>query len=294
MRASETVNPRRRGAFTLVELLVVIGIIAILIALLIPAVTLAQRAGRSVACQSNLRQIFSAAMQRSVEHGGYVQVGGSLNDVTDTSPQTLEDRDQKRYVWYDDDQGVRRPAPLQAALAPYLNQKNVRLDSETHLKEDLEGGIVKRIFHCPSDQQAQLGEMLGSFTTGWVGPMLSSSYAINEGVFGFEASSPHRLRGNLAKVRPAAEIVFLGDGLPRSEGTDAYIAWNPTDRGKCTLADAYLHDTGSEGTTQAGLPSEFDLFRHPRWRMNVVFCDGHVDSLIINERDLQRGVLLGE
>ena len=63
------IRPRRAG-FSLVELLVVIGIIAVLLAMLLPALASARRAARAVVCGSNVRQVTLAATMYSGEHAG--------------------------------------------------------------------------------------------------------------------------------------------------------------------------------------------------------------------------------
>ena len=80
------IRPRRNSTgFTLVELLVVIGIIAVLIAILMPVLRKAREAAAETVCANNLRQLMSGYLMFANEHRGHLP--GHVYDIGNPDPE---------------------------------------------------------------------------------------------------------------------------------------------------------------------------------------------------------------
>jgi prepilin-type N-terminal cleavage/methylation domain-containing protein/prepilin-type processing-associated H-X9-DG protein len=86
-RSFQLVRKSQHG-FTLIELLVVISIIALLIALLLPALAQARQLANTVMCASNERQITIATIEWSHEHRGFAPGAALYGELAYNNPNT--------------------------------------------------------------------------------------------------------------------------------------------------------------------------------------------------------------
>jgi prepilin-type processing-associated H-X9-DG protein/prepilin-type N-terminal cleavage/methylation domain-containing protein len=97
---------RRRNhvpiGFTLVELLVVVGIISILVGLLMPSLTRARIAARRVQCMSNIRQLALASIIYVNDNKGYVLAKIEWDSATNKHRGTIVVPGHNACAWYDD------------------------------------------------------------------------------------------------------------------------------------------------------------------------------------------------
>jgi len=127
-RPSSTAARRGVGGFTLVELLVVIGIIAILVGLLLPSLQKARESANRTACLSNMRQLGICLLEYSVRNRDRIPLGF-------TGPSSFQQK-QWNYIARHVQGGVAKSMVLGLLV-------------EANLIQD------PRAFYCPSENNPQ-------------------------------------------------------------------------------------------------------------------------------------------
>jgi prepilin-type processing-associated H-X9-DG protein/prepilin-type N-terminal cleavage/methylation domain-containing protein len=234
------------AGFSLVELLIVIGIIGALIAILLPALIAARQQSQQVACASNIRQLAVANVLYANDNGGYCVIAAS--DIFDD----LGDGEGGHYRWY----GTRDAAgqsfdPTRSPLSPYL-------------------GNTGSITACPSFDP-NVGAVTGNnFEAG------CGAYGYNEQYIGgrndLYGQTPQAAAASakLAQISSASETIMFADSAITQPYRTSAVA--------CAYSfcePPWQQENPGPPSTDQCWPSI--AFRH-RGHANIAWADGHVSA----------------
>ncbi|HSH93806.1 MAG TPA: prepilin-type N-terminal cleavage/methylation domain-containing protein [Roseimicrobium sp.] len=275
------------AAFTLVELLVVIGIIALLITILIPTLTAARRSADRVKCGANLKQIGNAFRLYELEnHGFWPMTLHQWKLPTDTANR------EKRWQHY-----------LSKYLVnEYLNDDGTDVRAESRIKDK-----NNALWGCPVWNRLNV-TTIGSVTIIGVNVDYNNGYAMNYYPFAPDplptsyvgVNAPVTVRNlppstmsatsngwyyRASQWRRPAERGLVGDSVASqlAIATSTWPWWTPTtsqmplipDVAKFTL-DFNRHSSTGKGTSVSTAS------------INMLYCDGHVS--VVSAREAFRAI----